>query len=122
MTEYESRGFLLDDYRLFHLTEPQRGRIDFHYHEFCKLLLLRSGSGGYWVDGQRYALQVGDVVLIASHCVHRPEFEPGVPYERTIIYISPDFLRWGGPHPAAHGEGTAEALRPGGTVGKGDVR
>ena len=91
--EYESRGFLLDDYRLFHLTEPQRGRIDFHYHEFCKLLLLRSGSGGYWVDGQRYALQAGDVVLIASHCVHRPEFEPGVPYERTIIYISPEFLR-----------------------------
>ena len=90
---YESRGYLLDDYRLFHLTEPQRRRIDFHYHEFCKLLLLRSGSGGYWVDGQRYALQAGDMVLIASHRVHRPEFEPGVPYERTIIYISPDFLR-----------------------------
>ena len=93
MTEYGSQGYLLDDYRLFHLSEPQKGRIDFHYHEFCKLLLLRSGSGGYWVDGQRYALQAGDVVLIASHCVHRPEFEPGVPYERTIIYISPDFLR-----------------------------
>ena len=93
MTEYESRGFLLDDYRLFHLSEPQRGRIDFHYHEFCKLLLLRSGSGGYWVGGQRYALQAGDAVLIHSHNVHRPEFEPGVPYERIIIYISPEFLR-----------------------------
>ena len=45
------------------------------------------------MDGQRYALQAGDVVLIASHCVHRPEFEPGVPYERIIIYISPEFLR-----------------------------
>ena len=90
--EYESRGFLLDDYRLFHLTEPQRGRIDFHYHEFCKLLLLRSGSGGYWVNGQRYALQAGDVVLIASHCVHRPEFEEGCAYERVIIYIAPEFL------------------------------
>ena len=91
--EYESRGFLLDDYRLFHLSEPQKGRIDFHYHEFCKLLMLRSGSGGYRVGGQRYALQAGDCVLIGSHCVHRPEFEPGVPYERIIIYISPEFLR-----------------------------
>ena len=91
--EYESRGFLLNDYRLFHLTDPQKGRIDFHYHEFCKLLMLRSGSGGYWVGGQRYALQAGDCVLIGSHCVHRPEFEPGVPYERIIIYISPEFLR-----------------------------
>ena len=91
--EYESRGFLLDDYRLFHLSEPQKGRIDFHYHEFCKLLMLRPGSGGYRVGGQRYALQAGDCVLIGSHCVHRPEFEPGVPYERIIIYISPEFLR-----------------------------
>ena len=91
--EYESQGYLLDDYRLFHLSEPQRGRIDFHYHEFCKLLMLRSGSGGYWVNGQRYALQAGDAVLIGSHCVHRPEFEPGVPYERIIIYISPEFLK-----------------------------
>ena len=90
---YESRGYLLDDYRLFHLSEPQRGRIDFHYHDFCKLLLLVSGSGGYTVEGQRYTLQAGDAVLIGSRCVHRPEFEPGDPYERIIIYISPEFLR-----------------------------
>lgn len=90
---YESRGYLLDDYRLFHLREPQQGRIDYHYHEFCKLLLLRSGSGGYWVEGQRYALQAGDMVLIGSHCVHRPDFEAEAPYERIIIYISPEFLR-----------------------------
>ena len=91
--EYESRGYLLDDYRLFHLSEPQKGETDLHYHEFCKLLLLRSGSGGYRVGGQRYALQAGDGVLIGSRCVHRPEFQPGVPYERIIIYISPEFLR-----------------------------
>ena len=90
---YESRGYLLDDYRLFHLSEPQAGRIDYHYHEFCKLLLLVSGSGCYAVEGRRYALRAGDIVLIGSHCVHRPEFEVGAPYERIIIYISPEFLR-----------------------------
>ena len=93
MTEYRSRGYLLDDFRLFHLNDAQGTRIDYHYHEFCKLLLLRSGSGGYMVEGQRYSLEAGDIVLIGSHCVHRPEFEPGIPYERIIIYISPDFLR-----------------------------
>ena len=90
---YESRGYLLDDYRLFHLSEPQKGQIEYHYHEFCKLLLLRSGSGGYAVEGQHYTLQTGDIVLIGSHCVHRPEFEAEAPYERIIIYISPEFLR-----------------------------
>ncbi len=92
-TEYKSRGYLLDDYRLFHLSDAQGTKVDSHYHEFCKLLLLRSGSGGYMVEGHRYALEAGDIVLIGSHCVHRPEFQPGDPYERIILYISPEFLK-----------------------------
>lgn len=93
MTDYQKKGYLLEDYRLFHLRSDSGTRTEFHYHEFCKILLLVSGSGGYTVDGQRYALQPGDTVLINSHSVHRPEFEPGMPYERIILYISPDFLR-----------------------------
>ena len=84
--EYESRGFLLDDYRLFHLSEPQKGRVDFHYHEFCKLLLLRSGSGGYWVDGQRYALQAGDVVFIPERIFCYSEWY-GTPHIE-VVYLS----------------------------------
>ena len=93
LTDYESRGYLLDDFRLFHLKDAQGTKTEYHYHEFCKLLLLCSGSGVYMVDGQRYSLVPGDIVLIGSHCIHRPEFEPGNPYERIIIYISPEFLR-----------------------------
>lgn len=88
----EKRGYLLEDYRLFHLNDAQGTKIQYHYHEFCKLLMLHSGSGGYTVEGQRYALEAGDIVLIPSRCVHRPEFEPGMRYERIIVYIDPDFL------------------------------
>ena len=90
---YEKRGYLLDDFRLFHLKDKEGTNIDYHYHEFCKLLMLRSGSGGYTVDGQRYPLETGDIVLIGNQVVHRPEFEHGLLYERVIIYISPEFLR-----------------------------
>ena len=89
---YEQRGYLLDDFRLFHLNDAQGTKVDYHYHDFCKLLLLRSGGGGYMVNGQRYTLEPGDMVLVGSHTIHRPEFEPGVPYERIILYISPEFL------------------------------
>lgn len=92
-TGYEKRGYLLDDFRLFHLKDKKGTNVDYHYHEFCKLLMLRSGSGGYTVDGKRYTLEAGDVVLIDSQCVHRPEFEHGVLYERVILYISPQFLQ-----------------------------
>ena len=93
MTQYEKRGYLLENFRLFHLNTETQTKVDFHYHEFCKLLLLVSGRGGYVVDGQRYLLQPGDVVLVDSRSVHRPELESENPYERIIIYISPEFLQ-----------------------------
>jgi mannose-6-phosphate isomerase-like protein (cupin superfamily) len=93
MTDYQKKGYLLEDYRLFHLRSDTGTRPDYHYHEFAKILLLVSGSGSYVVDGQRYAIRSGDAVLIGSGCVHRPEFEVGVPYERIILYISPEFLQ-----------------------------
>ena len=93
MTSYQKRGYLLENFRLFHLRSEQNTAVEYHYHEFCKLLLLVSGSGGYVVDGQRYLLQPGDVVLIGSRSVHRPELDGDSPYERIIIYISPEFLQ-----------------------------
>ena len=96
MTNYQKKGFLTEDYRLFHLRSEGGTRTEFHYHEFCKILLLVSGSGGYVVEGRRYALQSGDIVLVGSQTVHRPEFEPGAAYERIILYISPEFLRRSG--------------------------
>ena len=93
MGEYEKRGFLLENFRLFHLRSPGGVQAEQHYHEFCKVLLLLSGSGGYFIDGQRYLLQSGDIVLIDSHSIHRPELDSQVPYERIILYISPEYLQ-----------------------------
>lgn len=90
---YVKQGYLLEDFRLFHLKGAQGIQTEYHYHEFYKLLMLVSGSGSYWIEGQRYALKSGDIVLVGSHCVHRPEFEPGLPYERIIFYIAPEFLQ-----------------------------
>lgn len=90
---YEKKGYLLEDFRLFHLHGAQGVKAEYHYHEFCKLLMLVSGAGGYSVEGQHYDLQAGDIVLVGSRRVHRPEFRPDAPYERIIVYIDPEFLR-----------------------------
>lgn len=93
MGDYEKRGYLLENFRLFHLKTDRAPVVDFHFHEFCKLLFLVSGKGGYVVEGQRYQLQSGDVVCIDSRSVHRPEFEENTGYERIIIYVDPAFLQ-----------------------------
>ena len=89
---YEKRGYLLEDFRLFHLKDDRGTKVDYHYHEFCKTVLLLSGSGSYTVEGRRYLLLPGDIVLVGSRCVHKPEFEEGISYERMILYISPSLL------------------------------
>lgn len=93
MSEYSKRGFLLENFRLFHLRSAQGAQVEYHYHEFCKILLLIQGSGGYFIDGQRYLLQSGDIVLIGKHSIHRPELDSDTPYERIILYLSPEYLQ-----------------------------
>ena len=88
MSNYKKKGYLLENFRLFHLRSAQGTQVDYHYHEFCKVLLLLSGGGGYSIDGQRYLLQAGDIVLLGSRSIHRPDLDPHTPYERIIIYRS----------------------------------
>ena len=90
--KYEKKGYLLEDFRLFHLKDMGEAKVDYHYHEFYKILFFVSGKGGYFIEGKRYSLSPGDVILIGNQCVHRPEFESGVSCERIIFYISPEFL------------------------------
>lgn len=93
MAEYEKRGYLLEPFRLFHLHSQGGAKVDYHYHEFCKILLLVSGEGSYFVDGSRYLLAPGDIVLIGSRSVHKPELAESAAYERIIIYVSPEYLQ-----------------------------
>ena len=93
MADYEKRGYLLENFRLFHLHSRGGAKVDYHYHEFCKILLLVSGEGSYFVDGSRYLLAPGDIVLIGSRSVHKPELAESAAYERIIIYVSPEYLQ-----------------------------
>lgn len=94
--ENTRRGYLTEDFRLFHLREPMNSPMEFHYHSFHKIMLLLSGRGSYAIEGRRYALEPGDLVLVSAFSLHRPEFSVGAPYERFVLYISPEFLRGAG--------------------------
>lgn len=90
--QYKKKGYLSEDFRLFHLRDVQREKTEYHYHEFFKIIFLLSGTGGYSIEGKRYLLKAGDIVIVGNQAVHRPEFNNGIPYERVVLYISPEFL------------------------------
>lgn len=90
---FEKKGYLLENFRLFHLRDSRGVQTEYHYHEFCKLVILIDGNGSYTVEGRQYPLRPGDLVLLNNGCVHRCSFAPGQIYERVIIYLSPSFLQ-----------------------------
>ena len=95
-TLYEKRGYLNEEFRLFHLTNAMEEVLDWHYHAFHKIIVLHAGRFSYGIEGRSYPLQPDDIVLVPQGCIHRPEVAPGAPYERTVLYISPEFLRAAG--------------------------
>ena len=119
---YEKKGYLLEDFRLFHLKDVQKTKIEYHYHEFYKLLFLISGKGSYSIEGKRYMLHAGDIVLLDKQLVHRPEFEEENTYERVILYISPEFLEIqsasDGNLAECFSENCGHILRPDDNIGK----
>ena len=93
---YVQRGYLHEDFRLFHLRGAMEESVDWHYHTFHKIIEFLGGDSGFGVEGKQYLLQPGDLVLVPQGCIHRPEAEPNAPYERRILYLSPEFLRRAG--------------------------
>ena len=48
-SEVGKRGYLNEDYRLFHLRDSRALTLDYHYHEFDKLVLQLSGRVAYHI-------------------------------------------------------------------------
>ena len=92
MDRYSKKGYLYDNFKIFHLVDSNLGEIDFHYHDFHKVLIHLSGNTSYSIEGQTFDLQADDIVFVSAGEVHRPIFHDDSPYERIIIYISKEFL------------------------------
>ena len=88
----DKRGYLKENFRLFHLKDSRAQKLDYHYHEFDKLILLLGGKVAYLVEGVTYFLQPWDVLLVQHNLIHRPVIDPSEPYERVVIWLGPDWL------------------------------
>lgn len=89
---YDKRGYLSDDFRIFHLTDQEEAEYAYHYHEFYKITIFIKGNVQYFIEGKTYNLQPYDIVLVNRNDIHRVLVDGSAPYERIILYISPDFI------------------------------
>ena len=86
------RGYLYEDFRLFHLKDSRAQEVDYHYHEFDKVVLFLGGKVTYIIEGVTYFLKPWDILLVRRNRIHRPIIDPGEPYERVVIWLGQDYL------------------------------
>lgn len=91
--QYHKKGYLHEEFRLFHLRDAGVEEMEHHYHEFDKIVLFLSGTASYIIEGRSYFLQPWDVLLVSHHLIHKPVIDPNAPYERVVIYLDPGFIR-----------------------------
>ena len=91
-SEVGKRGYLDRDFRLVHLKDSLAQKIDYHYHEFDKLVIFLGGKVTYVVEGVTYFLKPWDIVLIQHNLIHRPIIDPAEPYERVVIWLGREWL------------------------------
>ena len=89
-----SRGYLHEEYRLFHSSDRRDMDFEAHCHDFHKIVLCLKGQVTYIMEGNTYYLRSWDILLIPIHQIHRSILRSGEePYERMILWINDSFLQ-----------------------------
>ena len=91
-SEVGKRGYLKENFRLFHLRDSRAQKLEYHYHEFDKIVFHMAGKVTYVVEGKSYFLQPGDILLVQHNMIHLPVIDPSEPYERMVLWLNADYL------------------------------
>lgn len=89
---YTREGYLKENYHYFHLRDTAGAELDFHFHEFDKLVILLSGRVDYALESIVYPLRPWDILLVRHHTIHKALVDKSVPYERIILYLDRKFF------------------------------
>lgn len=89
---YQREGYLRENYKYFHLRDTEGQELDFHFHEFDKVVILLSGQVDYMVESSTYPLRPWDILLIKHHAIHKALIDRSAPYERVILYLDSQCL------------------------------
>ncbi len=71
---------------------PRPEEFQMHAHEWMEIFYLISGKCSYLVEGSRYEVHPGDILIMRTAETHMPEIGEDEPYERIAIHFSPALL------------------------------
>lgn len=83
-----------DDFEIFHRVDTAPGFITPHTHDFYEIYFPRTEGVSYIVDGHRYRLAPGMLVLIPPGQTHYSDVaEAGMKVERFVLWLNTSFVQ-----------------------------
>ena len=83
-----------EDFEVFHYNNPACCSCPPHQHDFFELFLLLDDRIDDIVEGMRYSLSPGNVVLVAPGQMHRPDVAgPTRSIDRFVLWTSTEYVR-----------------------------
>ena len=86
------RGYLNEDYKLFHIYDKRSMDFDSHSHDFHKIIICLSGSANYTIEGKSYVLSPWDILLVPKNMIHHSKTDALQAYERIVLFIDDVYL------------------------------
>ena len=93
LTLHEGDGF---SFSHSYDSEPKDNYFPLHIHDNHELFCLIKGDVGYIVEGRRYKLYPGTLLLMRSSESHKLIVNSEAEYERYVINFSSEFLTQNG--------------------------
>ena len=87
-----NKGYLFENFRLFHLKDRRAQQVETHYHEFHKILVFYSGKVDYIIEGVTYSPQAGDILFVPTNAIHKPLISADEDYERAVFWVRSSYL------------------------------
>jgi len=85
-------GYLNDNFKIFHIKDKKSIELEYHHHDFNKIIFFISGKVTYLIEGKSYTLKPWDILFVNNNEIHKPIIDPNEFYERIVIWINPEFV------------------------------
>lgn len=96
------------NYDVSHTCDYEKNEMH-HIHESTEILFVEKGSADYYVDGKKYYVEPGDILIIGSRKHHMRRIDQ-LPFSRYGLAVKPSYYRrlnlgedlikvWQGPDP-----------------------
>jgi len=92
MHTVSKRGYLNENYRLFHSADRRDVDFETHSHDFHKIVFCLSGRVTYIVEGVTCFLRPWDLLIIPKHQIHRSIMHSTDTYERMVLWIKKEYI------------------------------